>query len=241
MQHVVVTYDPTNGRRIYVNGKFTDDVDTVPGGLLTDWDNTFALALASEVDNTNRWAGTVRLVAIHNRALTADQIKQNFDVGVGEKYFLLFNVSDHVGKPDAYVVFEVSQFDSYSYLFRAPFFMMLDSTATPGDIPIAGIRIGINGREAAGRSGVQEPEHDDHRRGVHADGSAGAVVARHRGRARERSDARRVLPDVRSARQRNARRRRSSAGTAAAAARRAARSRLSAFATSRRSTRRCRT
>ncbi len=149
LQHVVATYDPTGGRRIYVNGKFTDDVDTVAGGLLTDWDNTFALSLASEVDNTNRWAGTVRLVAIHNRALTADQVKQNFDVGVGEKYYMLFNVSDHVGKPDAYIVFEVSQFDSYSYLFRAPFFLMLDGTATPGDIPIAGIRIGINGREAS--------------------------------------------------------------------------------------------
>jgi len=149
LQHVVATYDPTNGRRIYVNGTFTDDVDTVPGGLLTDWDNTFALSLASEVDNTNRWAGTARLVAIHNRALTADQIKQNFDVGVGEKYYMLFNISDHIGKPDAYIVFEVSQFDSYSYLFRAPFFLMLDSSATPGDIPIGGLRIGINGREAS--------------------------------------------------------------------------------------------
>ncbi len=148
LQHVVATYDPTNGRRIYVNGKFTDDLDAVPGGLLTDWDNTFAFALGSEVDNTNRWAGTVRLVAIHNRALTGEQVKQNFDVGVGEKYYLLFNVSDYVGQPDAYIVFEVSQFDSYSYLFRAPFFMLLDGTATPGSIPVKGIRIGINGREA---------------------------------------------------------------------------------------------
>ncbi len=177
---------PTNGRRIYVNGKFTDDVDTVPGGLLTDWDNTFAFALASEVDNTNRWAGTARLVAIHNRALTADQVKQNFDVGVGEKYFLLFNVSDHVGKPDAYIVFEVSQFDSYSYLFRAPFFMMLDSTATPGDIPIAGIRIGINGREAPVGQAFKQPQHGDHRCGVYADRSAVPVAARNGDRTRER-------------------------------------------------------
>jgi Concanavalin A-like lectin/glucanases superfamily len=147
LQHVVVTYDPTGGRRIYVNGEFTGDVDAVPGGLLTDWDNTFALALASEVDNTNRWAGVVRLLAIHNRALTPEQITQNFDVGVGEKYFLLFNVSDYVNLPDAYVVFEVSQFDSYSYLFRAPFFILLDGTAMPGSIPMAGIRIGVNGRE----------------------------------------------------------------------------------------------
>jgi len=148
LQHVVATYDPTNGRRIYVNGKFTDDVDSVPGGVLSAWDNTFAFALGSEVDNTNKWAGTLRLVEIHNRALTDVQVKQNYDVGVGEKYYMLFNVSQYVGQPDAYIVFVVSQFDSYSYLFRSPFFMLLDSTATPGSIPIKGIRIGINGREA---------------------------------------------------------------------------------------------
>src|SRR5262245_3870281 len=42
LQHVVATYDPTNGRKIYVNGKFTDDVDPSRGAVLTDWDNTFA-------------------------------------------------------------------------------------------------------------------------------------------------------------------------------------------------------
>jgi len=57
-------------------------------------------------------------------------------------------VSDHVGITDAYVVFEVSQFDSYAYLFDEPFFIVLDETVSPGSIPIAGIRIGLNGREA---------------------------------------------------------------------------------------------
>jgi hypothetical protein len=148
-QHVVVTFDPVNGRRLFVNGVFTDDVDPIPGGLLTDWDDTFALAVGSEVDNNNRWAGTVRLLAIHNRALTDTEVFENFEVGVGEKYFLLFNVTDHVGITDAYVVFEVSQFDSYAYLFDEPFFVILDDTVTPGDIPMAGLRIGLNGREAA--------------------------------------------------------------------------------------------
>ena len=147
LQHVVVTYDPANGRQIYVNGMHTGVVDAVPGGLLNDWDDTFAMALASEVDNQNRWAGTIRLLAVHNRALTPEQITQNFDVGVGEKYFLLFNVSDHINVNDAYVVFEVSQFDSYSYLFDEPFFVILDSAASPGSIPMAGLRIGLNGRE----------------------------------------------------------------------------------------------
>jgi hypothetical protein len=146
LQHVVATYDPTSGRRIYVNGEFTDDVDPVAGGTLSDWDDTFAFVLGSEVNNMNRFAGTIRLVAIHNRALTPTQIRENFEVGVGEKFLLLFNVSDHVGIPDAYVVLEASQFDSYSYLFTKPFFIVLGDTL-PGSIPIEGIRIGVNGRE----------------------------------------------------------------------------------------------
>ncbi len=149
LQHVVMTYDPVNGRRLYVNGRFTDDLDMVEGGLLGEWDDTFALAIGSEVDNGNRWAGTVRLLAIHNRVLTEEQILQNFEVGVGEKYYLLFDVSDQVDIDDAYVVFEVSQFDSYSYLFDTPFFVILDETVDPGGIPLAGMRIGLNGREVS--------------------------------------------------------------------------------------------
>ena len=60
---------------------------------------------------------------------------------------MLFNVSDHVGMDDAYVVFEVGQFDSYSYLFNQPFFISLDASAVPNDIPLKGMRLGINGRE----------------------------------------------------------------------------------------------
>ncbi|MEQ8861526.1 MAG: LamG domain-containing protein [Pseudomonadales bacterium] len=149
LQHVVMTYDPVEGRRIYVNGQFTEDLDPIPPDLLSEWDNTFAFAVGSEVDNQNRWAGTMRLLAVHNRVLTDEQILQNFEVGVGEKYYLLFNVSAHVGIDDAYVVFEVSQFDSYSYLFDEPFFVILDSSASPGSIPMAGMRIGLNGREVA--------------------------------------------------------------------------------------------
>ncbi len=147
LQHVVVNYSPTEGRRIYVNGEYTDDLDTTTAGLLSEWDDTYALAVGSEVDNETRWAGTVRLLAIHNRVLTDEQVRQNFDVGVGERYYLLFNVSEHIGIEDAYVVFEVSQFDSYSYLFDEPFFVILDDTATPGTIPMQGMRIGLNGRE----------------------------------------------------------------------------------------------
>ncbi len=148
-QHVVITFDPTNGRRIYVNGVFTDDVDETTPGTLNDWDDSYALVLGSEASGAYPWEGKVRLLAVHNRALTESQIQQNFTAGVGEKYFLLFDVSDLVGLPQSYVMFEVSQFDNYSYMFRDPRFISLDESVTPGSIPLEGMRIGINGKEAS--------------------------------------------------------------------------------------------
>ncbi len=148
----MLTYDPVNGRRLYVNGNFTGDVDTRAGGTLAGWDNSFALVLGNETSNNRQWSGVLRFVAIHDHALNAEQILQNFTAGVGERYFLLFDVTALIGapldKPHAYLMLEASQYDSYSYLFTKPTFISLDPTFHPGTIPIQGIRIGINGAEA---------------------------------------------------------------------------------------------
>lgn len=148
LQHVVVTFDPVNGRQVYVNGVNTNDPDAQKGGTLGDWDDTFAFVLGNEVSSNRTWTGVVKLVAIHNRALTVDQINQNFQAGVGERYFMLFSVSHLVNVPQAYIMFEASQYDSYSYLFTKPTFISLDGTAMPGNIPFKGMRIGVNGAEA---------------------------------------------------------------------------------------------
>ena len=148
LQHVVVTYNPVDGRRVYVNGVFTEDIDPVDGGIIADWNDTYALVLGNEVSSNRLWQGVIRLAAIHNRALTPAQIQQNFATGVGEKFFLLFNVAELTDVRDSYVVFEVSQFDSYSYLFSEPFYVGLDANATAASIALQGMRIGINGREA---------------------------------------------------------------------------------------------
>ena len=148
LQHVVMTYDPVNGRRLYVNGNFTGDVDAQKGGTLGNWDDTFIFLLGNETSGNRKWQGTIRFAAIYNHALTQDQIQQNFAVGVGERYFLLFDVSALSGMNQSYVMFEVSRYDSYSYLFNKPTFISLDPTAQPGTIPIKGMRIGLNGAEA---------------------------------------------------------------------------------------------
>lgn len=178
-QHVVATYHPVDGRKIYVNGVDVSTVGNdagstdpvVPGGL-ADWDQSFAFILGSEAGGNDPWSGKLRLVAIHNRAMTPAQILNNFDAGVGEKFFLMFSVSDLIDNPttppsdsncfltsavttsnprgdQCFIYMEVSQFDSYSYLFNTPIFISLNDAFTPGDTVITGMRIGLNGKEPA--------------------------------------------------------------------------------------------
>lgn len=156
LQHVVMTYKVGEGRKIYVNGQDTGDTDPVAYGLLTDWSNNYAFILGNEVGsyraddmNNSAWKGSVRLVAIHNRALTPAQIQQNFDAGVGEKYYLLFSISHLISVPDSYILMEVTQFDNYSFQFSKPTYVNLGTNPTIGSIPVKGLRIGINGKEAA--------------------------------------------------------------------------------------------
>ena len=85
LQHVVMTYDPVNGRRIYVNGALVASGDPQRGGSLSQWDNTFALVLGNEVSGDRPWSGVLRFVAVYNKALQAADVKANFDAGVGER------------------------------------------------------------------------------------------------------------------------------------------------------------
>jgi hypothetical protein len=158
LQHVVMNFDPINGRQIYVNGVSTGDSDTVAlkGGTV-DWRNNYVLTFGNEVGGAlaSQWKGKLRLVAIHKRILTPEQIRQNFTAGVGQKYYMLFSVQHLIDNTvtdknlSAYIMFEVEQYDNYSYLFNAPKFINLDPNWTPSSaIPIKGIRIGINGKEA---------------------------------------------------------------------------------------------
>lgn len=163
LQHVVVTYGILEGRKIYVNGELIieDEAESLGDASLANWNDTFALVLGAETDNNNDWTGTIRFLGIHNRALDGASVKANFDVGVGEKFYLLFRVTDNLSVgdipegADAYIVFQVEPFDSYSYLFASPFFYLLDTSGNAATPPVplrpftlAGMRIGVNGQES---------------------------------------------------------------------------------------------
>ncbi|MEO0442462.1 MAG: LamG domain-containing protein [Pseudomonadota bacterium] len=150
LQHVVATYSATEGRQIYVNGVLvTDDLDPQGPGHFDSWDRNFALALGDEVSNDNQWQGSIRLLAIHDRALAAEDVATNYDIGVGQKFYLLFSISDHISIPRSYIVMQVEQFDDHGYLFNEPFFVSLESGVTIADVPLQGMRIGVNGQQTA--------------------------------------------------------------------------------------------
>ena len=56
----MVNYSPTTGRQIFVNGEFSGDLDPDEGGLLTEWDDSFALVLGNETDGNSPWQGAIR-------------------------------------------------------------------------------------------------------------------------------------------------------------------------------------
>ena len=147
LQHVVLTSDPVNGRRIYVNGVLVASGDPQLGGSLSQWDDTFALALGNEVSGTRAWSGIIKMVALYNHALQAADVKMNFDAGVGERYLLLFNVDKFTQLSQSYVMFEVSQYDSYAYLFNKAAFLSIDPNTTFNGLVLKGMRIGENGVE----------------------------------------------------------------------------------------------
>ncbi len=145
-QHIAVTYDPVNGRRLFINGELHPALDPATPGLLNTWDDTFALILGNEASNDHPWEGVIRFAAIHNRALTAEQVQTNFAAGVGERFFLPFYIGHLIDQPGAYIVFEVSRFDNYSYLFAAPYFINLQQDTVESSTAMSGLRLGINGR-----------------------------------------------------------------------------------------------
>ena len=214
LQHVVMTFDPVNGRRIYVNGEFTGDLDSESGGTLGDWDNSFAFVLGNEVSSNRPWSGVLRLVAIHNRALNLQQIQQNFEAGVGEQFFLLFGIEHITSIPRSYIMFEAAQYDSAGYLFTNPKFVSLDANARPGSL-------------AAARHAYRR----ERRRAVRRPGVPSARTSRSPMRTMHRRRARRSRPSARSSVSSTDRCRMSSisASISSAAVRTSARSTRAAF------------
>jgi VCBS repeat-containing protein len=79
LTHVVYTRDDSGVARTYINGVQTATKSVE--GTFSTWDGTYSLALASEVTGDYSWLGEFYLIAIFDRALTHEEITQNFATG----------------------------------------------------------------------------------------------------------------------------------------------------------------
>jgi len=150
LQHVVFTFDTSNGRNIYVNGNKTDyervDADPSVPADISNWNDSYQFVLGNEVSNNvkRQWLGKMLFVAIHNRALTEEEILQNTLEGIGDKYILEFDISallDSTNSTSSKIRLTVSELDEYSYVFAEP--TLLTNMILPS-IPLKNIRIAIN-------------------------------------------------------------------------------------------------
>ena len=79
MMHVVYTRDPSGFTKIYVNSALV--AEGFVAGNLGNWVSTQKVHLGGERDGTRSWLGTYYLVAFYSRALTHDEVVQNFAYG----------------------------------------------------------------------------------------------------------------------------------------------------------------
>lgn len=138
--HLVATFDQTSGRKLYVNGQDSGVVDGSGPGLLDNWASTYLLTLGNTAVDTRPWNGSMYLVAIYNKALSAAEVTQNFGVGFEDRAVLTFDISQVSGVAGSTIVLEAGEVDNASYLFARPTYIGPD----PGGLTISGVQIAIN-------------------------------------------------------------------------------------------------
>jgi hypothetical protein len=137
LQHVTVTYDLASGRKVYVNGQLSIEENVADDAL--EWSDTHLLVLGNETSNDRLWQGVLKLVAIHNTALSGAEIQQNFDAGTGNLVTMRFDISSIIGE-SAFIEMQAAQIDPDGYLFARPVFV-----SNASGIAVKNIRIGVNG------------------------------------------------------------------------------------------------
>jgi Concanavalin A-like lectin/glucanases superfamily len=79
LTHLACTRSADGRTRIYINGQLKAEHNV--GGSLTAWNDRFELALGNEITGGQAWLGTYRMVAVHSRALTAEEVSARFGSG----------------------------------------------------------------------------------------------------------------------------------------------------------------
>jgi hypothetical protein len=79
LAHVVFTHADDGTEVFYINGE--EDLTTSRVGTTNTWDPSYPLVVANEVGGGREWLGELHLIAIYDRALDSEEVRQNFDAG----------------------------------------------------------------------------------------------------------------------------------------------------------------
>lgn len=78
--HVVCTHSRSGVTRLFVNG--AEVAEQKLAGDFSNWNANYKLGLANEFSGDRPWLGTIALVAIFSRDLSAAEVQQNFAAGI---------------------------------------------------------------------------------------------------------------------------------------------------------------
>lgn len=79
LTHVAYARDSSGNAEVYINGKQRGSNKV--SGELSNWSDKFRLSLANELTGERPWLGELHLIAIYSRALSAQEVSQNFAAG----------------------------------------------------------------------------------------------------------------------------------------------------------------
>jgi mono/diheme cytochrome c family protein len=80
LTHVACRRDKEGLVQIFVNGKVVTEQKV--DGDLNGWSDDYRLSLANELTGDRPWQGDLHLVALYSRAISSDELAQNFAAGV---------------------------------------------------------------------------------------------------------------------------------------------------------------
>ena len=136
LQHVVVTFDEAEGRKVYMNGQLDNEENAAD---TLNWTDDQIFVLGNEVTNDRLWRGVFKLVAVHEKALSSLEVAQNYDAGTDRFVTLTYDLSAMLGAPAA-IEIQAAQLDPAAYVFTNPTFVG-DAT----NVRVKNLRIAING------------------------------------------------------------------------------------------------
>lgn len=79
LTHVVFTHADDGTEVFYIDGE--EDLTTSREGNTSTWDPSYSLVVANEVGGGREWLGELHLIAIYDRALDSEEVRQNFNAG----------------------------------------------------------------------------------------------------------------------------------------------------------------